>query len=113
MTKTAAREQQRASQILFHHRPENEAENERRCLASKLDKEVAEKPEDNRHPDIEDVVIDRIRADHAERDDRGEEPAVRHLEEPHPDIDHRKIQDDQHQVADPHGDNEPPEEARV
>lgn len=73
----AAREQQRASQILFHHRPENEARNERRCLASKLDKEEEKPGKTIDDTDIEDVVIDRIRADHAERDDREVIEAVR------------------------------------
>ena len=48
----AAREHQRAAQILLHQRPQDEAEHQRRRLAAELEQEIAEQREQRREHDV-------------------------------------------------------------
>ena len=106
----AARQQQRAPQVLFHHRPQDEAQQQRRRLAAQLDEHVADDAEDRHHPDVEGVVVGRVHADRAEQHDGREQPAVGNGQQLDPDADQRQVQDDQHQVADPHRGDQAPEQ---
>src|SRR5690606_25990824 len=53
--------------------------------------------------------------DRSERkdDDGREHQPVRHLQQPHPDSDQRQVDDQQHQIADPHGGDHAPEQGRL
>src|SRR3546814_17287987 len=56
---------------------------------------------------------DRVDAEAADEDDRREQQAVRHLPEAYPDADERQIDDDQHEIADPHRGDHAPEHVRM
>src|SRR5690606_24274829 len=59
---TAPRHQQRPSEMLLHHRPEDEAEQERSRRITKLVHEEADEAEQDDQIDVEDLVVDGIDA---------------------------------------------------
>ena len=111
--RVAAGDDHRAAQVLLEQRAEDEAEQERRRLAAELDEDVADHAEDGDGVDVEVVAGDRVAADAGEDDDRREEHPVGDGQELHPEPDQRQVEQDQHQVADPHRDDDAPEERRL
>ncbi len=111
--RVAARQDHRPAQVLLEQRAEHEAEQQRRRLAAELDEHVADHAEDRDRVDVEGVAVDRVAAERGEDDDRGEQHPVGHGEQPHPEADQRQVQQHQHQVADPHRDDDAPEQLRL
>src|SRR5690554_6764793 len=95
--------------MLFHHWPENEAEQQWR--GGELDDAhgIADHAEDQHHHHVKDAVVDGVDADADEHDDGGIEDVIRDGEHPDPDPDQRHVQDDQQDVADPEAHHQPPE----
>src|SRR4029079_10715858 len=67
----ATRDQQRAAQILLHHRSQHETENERRRLTVELERDVTEHREERHHERIERLAVDDVDADAAKTENRG------------------------------------------
>ena len=99
--------------MFFHHRPQHEADQHRRRLKPQLGTKVAEQAEEHGLIHIEHVILQRIDADRAEDQDRGIHVAIGNREQLHPKPDHRQVDDQQHEVAKPHGGNQPPEQVRL
>ena len=93
--------------------PEDEAQQQRRRLAAQLDQEVAEDAEEGDRVDVERVEAQRIGPDRREADDRREQHPVGDGQHLHPQADEGKVQQHQEQVADPHRDDEPPDQLRL
>ena len=96
--------------MLFHHRAEHEADQQRCGLKPELVAHIAEDREQHRHIDVEDVVVQRVHADRAEHQDGGVEVLIGHLQQLHPHADQRQVDDEQHEIADPHRGDEAPEQ---
>src|SRR5690606_31618836 len=74
---------------------------------------VTQQAKDSRHPDVEDVVVQRIDTDGAEDQNCREQYAIRHIQQLDPQTDQWQVQDDQHQIAYPHGHDQAPEQVGV
>ena len=107
------RERQRLAQLLLHQPPEHEAEQHRRRLEPELDQDIADQPEERGEVHVGGIVVDRVDADAAEQQDDREHQPIGHLEQAHPQPDQRQVDDQQHQVADPHRGDHAPEQVRV
>jgi hypothetical protein len=73
----AARQDQRTAQMLLHHRPEHEAEDQGSRLTVELQEQIAERPEQRRETDFESGTVERVHPDAAEKQDRGKQEAIR------------------------------------
>ena len=109
----AARQDERAPQVLLHQLAEHEAEQHRRRLEAELDQRVADEAEQADEHHVRRQRVDRVDADAAEHQDCRKHQAVRHLQQAHPHADERQVDDEQHQVADPHRGDHAPEQVRV
>ena len=110
---TALGKRERLAQLLLHQTTEHEPEQHRRGLQSELDEHVTHEAEERGEVHVRRVVVDRVDADAAEEQDRGEHEAIGHLQEAHPQPDQRQVDDDQQQIADPHRGDHAPEEVGV
>ena len=57
----AARQQQRTTQVLFHHRPQDEAQQQGCRFAAEFDEQVADEAEQAHQPDVEGGVVGGVR----------------------------------------------------
>src|SRR3546814_9775477 len=62
--------------------------------------------------DIELAGVHRENADAREHENARIEPAIGQAQHAHPQPDQRQVKNDQHQIADPHAGDEPPEQCR-
>src|SRR3546814_2401533 len=63
--------------------------------------------------DIERAGVHRENADAREHENARIEPAIGQAQHAHPQPDQRQVKNDQHQIADPHAGDEPPEQCRA
>ena len=101
------------AEIFFQHRPQHEANQQGRRFAAQLDEQVTDKAEKHGLVDIECGVVHRIDPDGAEHEDRREQKAIGHAQQRHPEADQRQVDDQQHEVADPHRCDQAPEQLRL
>ena len=95
--------------VLFHHRPQDEAQHDRRGVVAKPHENIADQPEHQRHDNVEDIVGDTVRPDADEEDHHRIQNPSRHGDDADQNADQRQIKDQKHQVADPEADDQPPE----
>src|SRR5690606_19540196 len=92
---------------------ENQSEQQRRTFTFEFAPQIADHTEYGHDVNIKHVVVQRIHADRAEQDNGREQDAVGYLEQFDPQADERQVQNHQHQVADPHGSDQTPEQFGV
>ncbi len=109
----SARDQHRAPQILLHQWPKHERQHEGRWLTSQLQGDVAECCEEDHDEYVGHAVADGEHADRAEHDDGGKQYPVRNSKKVGPNPDQREVQNDQHDVTDPHARHDAPEQSRA
>src|SRR6185437_10809106 len=109
----AARKEQRAPEVLLHHRAEHVAQQDRRHLEVESDEHPADEAEYQHLPDLEQAVVGAVDAQRDEEKRGREEEAIWHLEQLHPDADERHVEEHEQDVADPEARDEAPEEVRV
>src|SRR5450631_4389549 len=109
----AARDQHGAAEVLLEARSEHEAEQNRGGMEPELQQDIAEYPDRDRLADLEHVVVGRVDADADEEQRARVEVAIRDGEQLHPQPDHRHVEDDQHDVADPEARDQAPEHVRM
>src|SRR3954468_10650921 len=73
-----ARQQQCAAQVLLHHRPQHETEQQRRRLALQLHEHDAEETEECGLHDVEARIVDGVYANRTEQQDRRIQHSIRH-----------------------------------
>jgi hypothetical protein len=99
--------------VIFERLTQDEPEEERRWFEAVHAQNVAECAEAGAEQQIERAMIRRIRADAREHDRGRVEKAIRNQEQSAPDADERQVDHEQHEVANPHARDEPPEERRL
>src|SRR5690606_39754855 len=90
--------------VFFHQGAKYKTKKQGRALAAKLHPDISDQAENGQHPDVEYVVIQRIHTDGAKHQYGWKQDAVGHLEQFDPYADQGKVQNDQHEVANPHRD---------
>ena len=78
-----------------------------------LQEEIAEHAEDEHEHDLDGGGVQRIHADAAEEQDGRVQQAIGHAQHLHPEADQRQVDDEQHEIADPHAADHAPEQRRL
>src|SRR3546814_6299777 len=99
LEKIAAVDQHGTTEILLDHRPQDEADEDRRELEAQQTQTIADQPEQQDAPDIDGAGANAVDADAAQANEGRVEKAVRHMQHPDPQADHRADEDQQQQVA--------------
>ena len=109
----AAGEEHGAPKIFLEARAQDEAEQDRRRVKAEHQQEIAEHADRERLGHREEIVLSAVDADADEEQRARIEIAVGDGEELHPDPDHRHVQHDEHNVADPETRDQAPENIRM
>ena len=98
----AFRQEQRPTDVLFHHRAEHIAQHQRGRRAFELGQDIAEHADRRAEIDVDRAVVEAVITERAEHHDRREQPAIGDAEQAHPEADKRQVQRDEQGVADEH-----------
>src|ERR1019366_8689135 len=109
----AAGDQQAAPEVFLERRSKHEAEQNWSGVEIETQQDVAYNAYQQGFADLEHVVVGGVDADADEEHRAGIEVAVRNAQKLHPETDHRHVQNDQQDVADPEARDQPPEDVRV
>src|SRR6185369_1346490 len=111
--RVAARDQHGAAEVLLEARPQYETEQDRRRVEVEQQQDVADDADDHDFADLEHVVVGAVDADADEEQRARIEVLVRNGEQLHPQPDHRHVENDQDDVADPEARHQAPEDVGV
>src|SRR3546814_3971477 len=100
LEKIAAVDQHGTTEILLDHRPQDEADEDRRELEAQQTQDIADQPEQQDDADIEGAGANAVDADADQANDGRVEKAIGDLQHPDPQADHRDDEAQQQQVAD-------------
>ena len=104
---------QRAAQLLFGHRSEDQAD-DRRCKRNRPPPhQVADAANRVEQADVERRAVHAVRARARQDQDPAVQRRPRDGEQPHPQADQRQVEDEQHHVADVEARDQPPHEPRL
>ena len=101
---------QRAAQLAFGDRPEDQADHHRRDRVVVAPHQEAEHAEARQHGELDHRGLGRDRAHGGEDQDAGIEPRLRDREQPHPQADQRQVEHQQHHVGDEQARDQPPDQ---
>src|SRR5262247_3507122 len=97
----------------LHHRRQYQPQYYRCGLEVKLAEHISQCTHHGHDPDVDNAAVDRIDAKNAENQNRWIKQWIRDFQNVDENTHQRKIEDQQHHVADVHARDEPPEELRL
>src|SRR3546814_12461637 len=100
LEKIAAVDQHGTTEILLDHRPQDEADEDRRELEAQQTQDIADQPEQQDDADNEGAGANAVDADAEQANDGRVENAIGDLQTPDPPGDHRDVEEQQQEGAD-------------